>query len=123
MYSLSYFLPNSKNFKERLNNELNILKKYLISFNINKKDKNQYYLQQSFVFSKNVLAEEAKLASSVVIFSPSPYSLYTVIVVYLCNYFNIKIEAIVIRKFSFERFIEESRRDGYIKLLKKENKI
>ena len=119
MYSLSYFLPNSKNFKERLNNELNILKKYLISFNINKNDKNQYYHQQSFVFSKNVLSEEAKLASSVVIFSPSPYSLYTVIVVYLCNYFNIKIEAIVIRKFSFERFIEESRRDGYIKLLKK----
>jgi len=119
MYSLSYFLPNPNIFKERLNKQLNILKKFLISFNINKNYKNQDYLLRSFVLSKNVLAKEAKSASSVVIFSPSPYSLYTVIVVYLCNYFNIKIEAIVIRKFSFKRFIEESRRDGYIKLLLK----
>lgn len=102
MYSLSYFLPNPNIFKERLNKQLNILKKFLISFNINKNYKNQDYLLRSFVLSKNVLAKEAKSASSVVIFSPSPYSLYTVIVVYLCNYFNIKIEAIVIRKFSFK---------------------
>jgi folate-dependent phosphoribosylglycinamide formyltransferase PurN len=76
-------------------------------------------LVQEFIFDHNNLKKESQHSESVVILCPNQYSLYTGCVVKLCNYFSIPIEAIIVRKFSLERFFEESKRDGYFYLLKK----
>ena len=54
----------------------------------------------------------------IVIFSPSPYSLYTTSVCELLLRNNIEISCIVVKKFTLKRFIQEFRRDGK-RLLKK----
>jgi len=113
----SYINVNSILLK-KISYEINKLKFYLLSLQEKSNfDKNS--LNNEFIFNYNNLRQEAICLKSVVILSPSPFSLYAGCVIELCNHFSIPIEAIIIRKFSIKRFFEEAKRDGYINLLNK----
>lgn len=75
-------------------------------------------LGQSFSYYPGIWREEAGSAVKVVIFSPNPYSLYSLSVLEFCRRLNIPVDAVVIRRFTVRRFRSEWQRDG-IKLLRK----
>lgn len=102
----------------KINKEISKLEKYLLSIKKISLIK-KYNNEQKFNFDYKILREEAKYAKSIVILSPNKYSLYTGCVIKLCKHFSIPIEAVVVRKFSLKRFFEESKRDGYLQLIKK----
>jgi len=52
------------------------------------------------------------------IFCPNPYSQYTSMVILILERLGVKIEGIVLRKFSINRFLEEYQRDG-VRLIRK----
>lgn len=103
-------------FHKNVNNQLKKLKFYLISIKKKFEKKKNF---EEFKFNYQILKKESSQARSIVILSPSPYSLYTGCVVQLCKHFSIPVEAIIIRKFSINRFFEETRRDGYLYLFRK----
>ena len=75
-------------------------------------------LGQSFSYCPGLWREEARSAVKVVIFSPNPYSLYSLSVLEFCRRLDIPVDAVVLRRFTVGRFCSEWRRDG-IKLLRK----
>lgn len=75
-------------------------------------------LGQSFSYCPGLWREEAGSAVKVVIFSPNPYSLYSLSVLEFCRRLAVPVDAVVLRCFTVHRFRSEWRRDG-IKLLRK----
>ena len=115
--SLKKWTKISPALSRKIDKELNNLESHLLSLkviNVNKSD-----FDQKFIFNYSTLKNESQYSESIVILSPNPYSLYTGCVIKLCNHFSIPIEAIIVRRFSLRRFIEESKRDGYFYLFKK----
>ena len=116
--TLLFFYPNKKTeFGQRLNYLQKNLIKSLKNLKMNRTvqfDKRNYKYSY-FCENKKLIREEVP---SVLIISPNPKSLFSIITIKLCLHFGIKIDGIIIRKFSFNRFKDEFRRDG-IDLLKK----
>jgi hypothetical protein len=68
------------------------------------------------VFSLNVdrmKKESAGFQSKIAVFCPSPYSLYTLATIFICESLGIAIDAIVVRKFTASRVVDEWNRDGF----------
>lgn len=115
--SIKKITKQPHSFEKIITDELMKLKFNLIYLKSENLIKSNFF--KEFIFNYKILHKESINAGSIVILSPSPYSLYTGCVVELCKHFAIPIEAIIIRKFSINRFFEEVRRDGYFYLLKK----
>ncbi|MEQ1696081.1 MAG: formyltransferase family protein [Hyphomicrobiaceae bacterium] len=76
-------------------------------------------LGAKFDFSPGRWEREALCAHGVVIIAPSPFSLVSLSVLELCIRLKIPVQAIVLRRFTLNRFVQESHRDGIGRLLKK----
>lgn len=74
-------------------------------------------------FSFETWRAESIFADGIVIIGPSPYSLFTISVFELCRRLNIPVKAILLKRFTLDRFREEWRRDGMIVLNKIWRKI
>ena len=61
---------------------------------------------------------EAHCVEPIVLFCPTPMSLYSLAVMQLCNQYHIPITAVVLRRMNLERFRQEFSRDG-TRLLRK----
>ncbi len=68
--------------------------------------------------SMNIQDVEKLGTNSIVIISPSPFSLYTLTVYQILKILNVPVAAIVLRRFTITRFKDEFSRDG-LSLLKK----
>jgi methionyl-tRNA formyltransferase len=115
--SLKKYKKISSLLENEIDKEINKLKSYLLTLKeIKLIDDN---VKQEFYFNYINLKKESKYSESIVILSPNRFSLYTGSVIEICKNFSIPIEAVIIRKFSYKRFFEESKRDGYFQLIKK----
>jgi methionyl-tRNA formyltransferase len=117
IYTLKKYINKRSGLFKKISCDLRNLELSLISSNSVNLNLNS--LDQEFVYRHNTLKRESTKSIPVVILSPNPFSLYTGCIIRLCNYFNISIEAIIIRRFTLKRFIEECKRDGFIIILKK----
>ena len=106
-----------KALKIFLHQSLNHLKKDLLSYRDSKRAKTKS--KKNINFKLKNLDSDLKTSKGIVIFSPNPYSLYTSLIISLCFKINLKIEAIILKKFTFKRFFEELKRDGFSRLTKK----
>lgn len=110
--TLSFFYPNKKTeFNQRLSYLQKDLKKSLKNLIISDRAKLDKRNKKIFDFleKKNLRKKEVH---SVIIISPNPRSLFSIITIKLCLHFGIKIDGIIIRKFTLNRFKDEFRRDG-----------
>jgi len=64
-------------------------------------------------------AGEAAACEPLVLISPNPYSLFSVVVLELCLRLGLPVKAILLRRFTPGRFTEELRRDGVALLTKR----
>jgi methionyl-tRNA formyltransferase len=73
----------------------------------------------AFAFDSARWGLEAKDPPRVLILSPNPYSLYTLSVLQLCLQHRVPVAGVLLRSFTFSRFMAERRRDGLAPLIGK----
>jgi len=76
-------------------------------------------LGQDFLYSQGLWSIEAASCGSVALLCPNPYSQFTVSVFQILRRLDIRIDAVVIRKFTATRALSEMARDGLAPFLKR----
>lgn len=101
---------DAPHLRERIEKACEELQKWLCSTSSSALDTE--VVGSPFDYTAGIWRREARNAPSVVLFCPSPFSLYTGSVLEICRRLSLPVEAIVLRRFTLKRIRHEWGRDG-----------